>query len=340
MNEDDIPEEGEDDAASDRTLVAQNEEENPSPEYRMTTITPSANTIQVADELHDDDEATLADPTIMTLQTPLPEQQGIQKQQQQNMHRLMEKIERQRKAAQNRTNQQTSLVTPTIKTPKKLVVSPGYAESVTSTDSSVTQQDVPDEQSSSSTTTAEIEERRIQLEFVFFYSIFVLSKTFFSRSRKQALEEQIRLLSERANLLPQNSTCPIVSPSSDLSIESLLKNLRTTNNTASIPSTSSSIYTGKQQEDDHEQFAQAVQAIITSDESQSQSSSSGIAIEDDERSHGTTSDDANRGKFLFDKYESHSLEDRDHSLEDLISRLIATQQQANNKPYQSKYIIE
>ena len=166
MNEDDIPEEGEEDAASDRTLVAENEEENPSPEYRMTTITPSANTIPLADEIHDDDEeATLADPTIMTLQTPLPEQPIVQKQQQQqNMHRLMEKIDRQRKAAQNRTNQQTALVTPTIKTPKKLVVSPAYAESGSSTDSSLTQQNLPDEQSSSNTTTAEIEERRIQLE--------------------------------------------------------------------------------------------------------------------------------------------------------------------------------
>ncbi len=99
------------------------------------------------------------------------------------------------------------------------------------------------------------------------------------------------------------------------------------------------MYAGKQQEDDHEQFAQAVQAIITSDESQSQSSSSGIAIEDDERSHGTISDRTNKENFLFDKYESHSSEDRDHSLEDLISRLIATQQQPNNKQYQSKYII-
>jgi len=161
---------------------------------------------------------------------------------------------------------------------------------------------------------------------------------FCSRSRKQALEQQIRLLSERANLLPQNSTCPIVSSSSDLSIESLLKNLRPTSNTGSIPSTTSSIYAGKHQEDDdHEQFVQAVQAIVTSDESQLQSSSSGIAIEDDERSHGTVSDDMNKGKILFDKYESHSSEDRDQSLEDLISRLLATQQQTNNKPFQSKY---
>jgi len=181
MNEDDVPEEGEDDAASDRTLVAQNEEENPSPEYRMATITPSANTIPVADEIQEDEEATLADPTIMTLQTPLPEQQVVkQQQQQQNMHRLMEKIERQRKAAQNRTNQQTTIVTPTIKTPKKLIVSPGYAESGTSIDSSLTQQDIQDEQSSSNTTTttADIEERRIKLEFVFFIRLFSLFKNF------------------------------------------------------------------------------------------------------------------------------------------------------------------
>jgi hypothetical protein len=180
MNEDDIPEEGEDDAASDRTLIAQNEEENPSPEYRMATITPSANTIPVADEIQEDEEATLADPTIMTLQTPLPEQQvGKQQQQQQNMHRLMEKIERQRKAAQNRTNQQTIIVTPTIKTPKKLIVSPGYVESGTSIDSSLTQQDIQDEQlSSNTTTTADIEERRIKLEFVFFIRLFYLFKNF------------------------------------------------------------------------------------------------------------------------------------------------------------------
>jgi hypothetical protein len=49
----------------------------------------------------------------------------------------------------------------------------------------------------------------------------------------------------------------------------------------------------------------------------------------------------NKEKFLFDKYESHSSDDRDHSLEDLIARLIATQQQQqpnNNKLYQSKSI--
>ncbi|CAF2111069.1 unnamed protein product [Rotaria magnacalcarata] len=323
MNEDEIPEDEEEDAASDRTLIAQNEEENPSPEYRMTTVTPSANTVPVADEIHEDDEATLADPTIMTLQTPLPEQQLTkqqQQQQQQNMRRLMEKIERQRAAAQNRANQQAALVTPTIKTPKRLIVSPGYIDSSESINSSATQQDLihQEQSSSSNTATAEIEERRTELE-----------------SRKKALEEQIRILSERASLLPQKSTYPMVSSSSDLSIESLLKNLRTTSNTASIPSTTSSIYAGKQHKDDHDQFIQAVQAIVTSDESQLQSSSSGIAIEDDERSHGTMSDDTHKGKFLFDKYESHSSEDRDHSLEDLISRLVATQQQSNHKQYQN-----
>jgi hypothetical protein len=167
MNEDDILEE--EDASSDRTLIAENEEENPNPEYRMATITPSANTIPVADEGHEDDEATLADPTIMTLQTPLPDQQIVKQQQQQNMHRLMEKIERQRKLAQNRINQQTTIVTPTIKTPKKLLVSPGYDQSGSSVDSSLTQQEVQDEQSSSNTTTAEIEERRIKLELVGLY---------------------------------------------------------------------------------------------------------------------------------------------------------------------------
>ena len=93
MNEEDIPQEKEEEAASDRILVAEIEE-NPSPEYRMATITPSVNTVPVADEAHDDDEATLADPTIITLQTPLPDPQAIRQQQQQNMHRLMEKIER------------------------------------------------------------------------------------------------------------------------------------------------------------------------------------------------------------------------------------------------------
>ena len=81
MNEEDIPQEEEEEAASDRTLVAENEEENPSPEYRMATITPSVNTVPVADEAHDDDEATLADPTIMTLQTPLPDPQAIRQHQ-------------------------------------------------------------------------------------------------------------------------------------------------------------------------------------------------------------------------------------------------------------------
>ena len=135
----------------------------------------------------------------------------------------------------------------------------------------------------------------------------------------------------------------MVSSSSDLSIESLLKNLRPTSNTGSLPSTSSSMYAGRHKEDDHEQFVQAVQAIVTSDESQFQSpspSSSAIVIEDDERSHGTMSDDTNRGRGLFDKYESHSSEDRDHSLEDLISRLVAAQQQSKHRQYQSKYFLE
>ncbi|UJR35090.1 hypothetical protein I4U23_027865 [Adineta vaga] len=310
MNED----EPEEDAASDRTLIAENEEEgeeaNAFPEYRMATITPSVNTIPMAnEEIQEDEEATLADPTLMTLQTPLPEQQFIK---QQNINRLMEKIQRQRQAAQNRTSQQTTTDTPTIKTPKRLVVSPGYVESSTSADSSVIQ--VDEQLSVNTTATAEIEERRTKLEF-----------------RKQALEEQIRLLSARANLLPQTTMCPIVSPISDVSIESLLKNLRLTNNTTSIPSSSaSSIYAGKRQRDDHEQFVQAVQAIVTSDDSHSQSSSSsGIAIEDDDKSHETMSDDTQkeRERIHLDKYESHSSEDRDHSLEDLISRLVATQQQ-------------
>lgn len=140
----------------------------------------------------------------------------------------------------------------------------------------------------------------------------------------------------RPNVFPQNSTGVMISSSSYLSIESLLKNLRPTSNTASIPSTSSSIYAGKQREDDHEQFAQAVQAIVTSDESQSQaSSSSRMHIEDDQRSHGNISDDINHEKTFFDKYESHSSEDRDQFLENLISLLLAAQQQSSNRQFQS-----
>ena len=312
MNEDEGGDE--EDAASDRTLIADNEEEGEEvqAQYRMATVTPSVNTVPLAnEEVHEDEEATLADPTLMTLQTPLPEQQQLIKQQ--NINRLMEKIERQRQAAQNRSNQQ-SIVTPTMKTPKRLVVSPGYVESTTSANSSVVQ---ADEQSSSANTTAtaDIEERRNHLEF-----------------RKRALEEQIRLLSARANLLPQTTSAAIVSPTSDVSIESLLKNLRMTNNTTSVPSSAaSSVYTGKRQRDDHEQFVQAVQAIVSSDECQSQTSSSGIAIEDDDKSHETLSNGSSRERVRLDKYESHSSEDRDHSLEDLISRLVATQQQSNNQ---------
>ena len=108
----------------------------------------------------------------------------------------------------------------------------------------------------------------------------------------------IRQLPEQANVLPQNSTRVMISSSSDLSIESLRKNLRPTSNTASIPSasSSSSIDAGKQREDDHAQFTQAVQAIVTSDEAQSTASSSRIHIEDDQRSHGNTSNDINREK--------------------------------------------
>ena len=58
----------------------------------------------------------------MTLQTSLPDPQAIRQQQQRNMHRLMEKIERQRKAAESRVQQQNKLQTPTMKTPKKLAV--------------------------------------------------------------------------------------------------------------------------------------------------------------------------------------------------------------------------
>ena len=118
------------------------------------------------------------------------------------------------------------------------------------------------------------------------------------------------------------------SSSSDLSIESLLKNLRTTSNPASIPSTSSSIYANKQNDDEHELFAQAVQAIITSDESQLQTSTSSavMLIDDHDKTNETSSDDFNKNKVLLDKYDGHSSEDRDRSLEDLISRLIANQQ--------------
>ena len=156
------------------------------------------------------------------------------------------------------------------------------------------------------------------------------------RSRKQALEEQIRLLSEKANMIPSINTHLAASSSSDISIEVLLRNLRMNSNTASLPSTSSSILAGKHYDEDQEQFIRAVQAIVTSDESQFQSNSSAssttaeIQAEEDEKSHRSTSDRSNHGKVFFDKYESHSSEDRDHSLEDLISRLVATQQQSSS----------
>ena len=163
MTEDDVQD---DDAASDRTLVDEDDAHTARPEYRMVSVTPSANTLPVADEVQDEEEATLADPTLMTLHTPLPDQQAVkgqQQQQQQNMNRLLEKIERQRRAAQNRSSQQP-LVTPTNKTPKRLVVSPGYDESVTTLDSSATPPDALDEQSSSNATSTDIEERRATLE--------------------------------------------------------------------------------------------------------------------------------------------------------------------------------
>jgi len=168
MNEDENIEE---DAASDRTLVAENiEDEQPAVEYRLATQTPTVNPNTIIEELPDDDEATLADPTIMTLQTPLPEQSTIK--QKQNMLKLLDKIERQRKAAQNRSEQQTAVVTPTVKTPAKLIVSPGYVQSSTSPDSS------EQSDSSANTTTAEIEQRRIQLEFVYSSSVFSFESNF------------------------------------------------------------------------------------------------------------------------------------------------------------------
>lgn len=171
MNEDEIPDEDEEENASDRTLVAatngiDDEKDDHQPEYRMATITPSANTKPEFDEMQEDDEATLADPTIVTLQTPAPDQQILKQQQQQqdNMKRLMEKIERQRIAAQQR-HQQQALITPTNKTPKKVFVSPGYEESSSTIDSSLHQQEKRiDEQTSSNTSIAEIEGRRSQLE--------------------------------------------------------------------------------------------------------------------------------------------------------------------------------
>lgn len=46
-------------------------------------------------------------------------------------------------------------------------------------------------------------------------------------------------------------------------------------------------------------------------------------------------DDLNHDKNFFDRYESHSSEDRDQSLENLIARLLAAQQQSNNKSLQN-----
>ena len=168
MNE----EEGEEANESDRTLIAQDEEvEKNSAEYRMATVTPSANTKQVAEDIQDDDdddeEATMADPTLITLmQTPLPDPQVLKEQQQKNMKRLMEKIERQRQAAQHRLTHQQTLIIPSNKTPQRLIVSPGYGGSVSSSNEERSVIQEKSISSSSSTSTVEIEERRLQLEFV------------------------------------------------------------------------------------------------------------------------------------------------------------------------------
>lgn len=136
--------------------------------------------------------------------------------------------------------------------------------------------------------------------------------------------------------MPPVSIGPVPSSSSDLSLESLLRNLKSNSNTTSLPSTSSSIAAGRHQEDEHELFVQAVQAIVTSDESQFHSNSSAssitgeMRIDDDDGSQPSTSGRSQLNKYVFDRYESHSSEDRDHSLEDLISRLIATQQQSSH----------
>ena len=98
---------------------------------------------------------------------------------------------------------------------------------------------------------------------------------------------------------------------SDLFIESFLRNLRPTSQTTSIPSSSPSLIAAVDHRDGHDQqeeaFLQAVQAIVTPQESQlpsSSSSSSGIVVGDDVDRSGSDVDQ--RGaKFQSQRYESH-----------------------------------
>ena len=99
---------------------------------------------------------------------------------------------------------------------------------------------------------------------------------------------------------------------SDLFIESFLRNLRPTSQTTSIPSSSPSLIAAVDHRDGHDQqeeaFLQAVQAIVTPQESQLpssfSSSSSGIVVGDDVDRSGSDADQ--RGaKFQSQRYESH-----------------------------------
>lgn len=170
MNEEEEEEANE----SDRTLIGEDEDEEvekKSGDYRMATMTPSVNTKQVGEEIEDDaddddEEATMADPTLISLmRTPLPDPQVLKEQQEKNMKRLMEKIERQRQAAQHRLSDQQGLIVPSTKTPQRLIVSPGYGANVSSTNEQRQEKSICSS-SSSTTSTIEIEERRLQLEFV------------------------------------------------------------------------------------------------------------------------------------------------------------------------------
>ncbi|CAF1025054.1 unnamed protein product, partial [Didymodactylos carnosus] len=344
-------EDDEDIAEHDRTLTPGNDEKDVQ-QYRMTTVastttnknpTPTV-AIMTENEFDLDStmngaEATLADPTLATLhnlQTPVFFMPESGQPQQQNMQRLMQKIERQRQDAYKRSlieieieeHQHEQSPLQNHKTPKHLVVSPGYLEtsSVTSSFAGVEKTRISTMVDGSHSQMNEADEKRKQLEL-----------------RKQSLEEQIRLLSERERAIDILSSMkqeqPLVPASSssamstssvsnhDCSIESLLLNYKNNFNhqaTATTTTTSSSQNLVNHQPldlKDDWNFVQAVSAIVSTSE--------------DEEGESSSSATPTISRLRLDRYDSHSSEDRDHSLEELISRLKATQnkdQQPQNDP--------
>ena len=108
------------------------------------------------DDDDDVEEVTMADPTLISvMQTRRSSPPVLKEQQQKNIERLMEKIERQRQrqAAQHRWTEQPSL-TPSNPTSQRLVVSPAYRGSVSSSgdERSVVQEQSASSLSSSSST--------------------------------------------------------------------------------------------------------------------------------------------------------------------------------------------